>query len=232
VNDLNAIEVDGLHGGAKVSLTDRIKFAFNYTQDTWGGATPRINMPVDRANSDIIAHKVIASASPKIADFSFKIDTNNNILNVDTDPVDGHSIYAKQDTRWVHTLAVASPETRKQGDFKLSYQWDETALDVGGGISVENDYESRFGNLNLHQDFNQKQTTVNLGLSYTNSDTTVALNQLDLTYIDSTFYKDQLDIIDNPLQPGRPKGATLKGNRQDWADHFGCYPNTQSGCFD
>ncbi|NOU23556.1 MAG: DUF3570 domain-containing protein [Methyloglobulus sp.] len=217
VNDLNAIEVDGLHGGAKVSLTDRIKFAFNYTQDTWGGATPRINMPVDGALPG-----TIASASPKIANFRNTIDADNNILNyVDTDPVDGHSIYAKQDTRWVHTLAVASPETRKQGDFKLSYQWDETALDVGGGISVENDYESRFGNLSLRQDFNQKQTSINLGLSYTNSDTTVALSQLDLKYIDSTFYKDQMDIIDDPLIPTRPKSATLKGNRQDWATTLG-----------
>ncbi|NOU44372.1 MAG: DUF3570 domain-containing protein [Methyloglobulus sp.] len=223
VNDLNAIEVEGLHGGAKVSLTDRIKFAFNYTQDTWGGATPRFNTPVDGANSDIITHKILASASPKYNVFSNKIDANNNILNIiDSDPVDGHSIYAKQDTRWVHTLAVASPETRKQGDFKLSYQWDETALDVGGGISVENDYESRFGNLSLRQDFNQKQASVNLGLSYTNSDTTVALSELDLVYIDSSFYKDQLDdIIDNPSNPFRPKGATLKGNRQDWATTLG-----------
>jgi hypothetical protein len=36
----NPIEVDSLHGGAKVSLTDRIKFSFNYLQDTWSGATP------------------------------------------------------------------------------------------------------------------------------------------------------------------------------------------------
>jgi hypothetical protein len=35
VSQLNPIEVEGLHGSGKFSLTDRIKFAFNYTQDTW-----------------------------------------------------------------------------------------------------------------------------------------------------------------------------------------------------
>ncbi len=43
-------------------------------------------------------------------------------------------------------------------------------VDIGGRISVENDYESRFVNLGSSLDFNQKQTTVDLGLSYTHSD--------------------------------------------------------------
>ena len=44
-------------------------------------------------------------------------------------------------------MATASPETRKQGDFKLSYDWDNAAVSVGGGISIEDDYDSRFGNI-------------------------------------------------------------------------------------
>ena len=44
-NALNPIEVETLHGSAKITLTDRIKFAFNYTQDTWGGATPISTAP-------------------------------------------------------------------------------------------------------------------------------------------------------------------------------------------
>ena len=38
--NLNPIEVDSVHGSGRFTLTDRIKFAFNYTQDTWSGATP------------------------------------------------------------------------------------------------------------------------------------------------------------------------------------------------
>ena len=44
--NLNPIEVDGIHGSARVSLTDRIKFSFNYLQDTWSGATPLGTAPV------------------------------------------------------------------------------------------------------------------------------------------------------------------------------------------
>jgi Protein of unknown function (DUF3570) len=79
-------------------------------------------------------------------------------------------------------LSYASPETRKQGGFKLSYQWDRVALDIGGGISVENDYESRFGNVGGHFDFNQKQTTVNWGGSYTNSNTNATLDSDGLLF--------------------------------------------------
>lgn len=42
---LKPIEVDSLHGSAKIALSDRVKFAFNYLQDTWGGATPIASAP-------------------------------------------------------------------------------------------------------------------------------------------------------------------------------------------
>ncbi len=34
-NPSNPIELDSLYGSAKVTLTDRVKFAFNYIRDTW-----------------------------------------------------------------------------------------------------------------------------------------------------------------------------------------------------
>ena len=39
------IEVDSIHGSGRFSLTDRIKFAFNYIEDTWSGATPYSTAP-------------------------------------------------------------------------------------------------------------------------------------------------------------------------------------------
>ena len=39
-SDLNPIMVDTLHGTGGFLLTDRLRFSFGYTQDTWSGATP------------------------------------------------------------------------------------------------------------------------------------------------------------------------------------------------
>jgi hypothetical protein len=44
---LNPIEVASVHGSGRFTLTDRVKFAFNYIQDTWSGATPIGTAPVE-----------------------------------------------------------------------------------------------------------------------------------------------------------------------------------------
>ncbi len=124
-------------------------------------------------------------------------------------------------------MAMASPEVRKQGDFKLSYDWDNAGLSVGGGISVEDDYESRFGNIGGRFDFNQKQTVLNVDLSYTNSDTNAVLDHDDYTlknsYAGKSIYQSQTRRIGqrnyswytaglgNPFrtQPGNQQGQSL-----------------------
>ncbi|MBK8814214.1 MAG: DUF3570 domain-containing protein [Methylococcaceae bacterium] len=111
-------------------------------------------------------------------------------------------------------MATASPETRKQGDFKLSYNWDNAALSVGGGISIEDDYDSRFGNIGGRFDFNQKQTTLNVDLSYTNS-YTHATRDHD-SYVNSTL------VPENQYKEGNVnEGNLFHGTRQDWATHIG-----------
>ena len=213
----NPIEVDTIHGGAKITLADRIKFAFNYTQDTWGGATPVTTAPlVAQSNQVFNSGGTVAGASPLIVIPAVFVDKNNfnPVQYVGTDPNTGIQTYVKN-TQPVHTLSVASPETRKQGDFKLSYEWDEAALDVGGGISVERDYESRFASLGGRLDFNQKLTSLNLGLSYTNSDTNALLDHDALPYIDTFSYDGSGQLQTSPT------GSRLQSNRQDWSTNFG-----------
>jgi Protein of unknown function (DUF3570) len=219
-NVLNPIEVETLHGSARISLTDRVKFAFNYTQDTWGGATPIATAPAAfGGNSQLFSANgdTVVGASPYLQ------GANQVLLDSKLNPVqyvlpfDTTSGLIKTN-QLTHTLASASPETRKQGDFKLSYEWDEAALSLGGGISLEDDYESRFGNIGGRWDLNQKLTTLNLDLSYTNSDTRATLDHDSYPYIDSTAYKlnGQLETLRN-----QPNSNILNGNRQDWATHFG-----------
>ncbi len=215
------IEVDSLHGSAKITLADRIKLSLNYSEDTWSGATPITTAPlVFDANRAILkttgrgknAVTTVVGASPYVQSGQLFVDRNFNPINYNLFGTTKKQMYGAVNKQVVHTMSTASPETRQQGDFKLGYEWDEMALNVGGGISVERDYESRFVNLGSRWDFNQKQTSLNLGLSYTNSSTFAILDHFVTPYIEhNAFFKNYVDI--NP-DSGKNK---LSGQKEDWA---------------
>ncbi len=219
-SQLNPIEVDSLQGSAKIKLADRLKFAFNYTQDTWSGATPISTAPVTRnANRLRVEGDINSGATPLIGDTQGVFDKHLTPMKLST-PGDLGSTVLGKDTRLVHTLSFASPETRKQGDFKLSYEWDKAALDMGGGISIEKDYESRFGNLGGRWDFNQKLTSVSAGVSYTNSHTHAMLDHDAAPYY---FTRGSLNPYDNTVNFATDSSGikTIDGNKEDWATHLG-----------
>ncbi|MDO9162543.1 MAG: DUF3570 domain-containing protein [Methylococcaceae bacterium] len=196
-SNLKPITVDSFSGNGKISLTDRVKLAFNYVQDTWGGATPFATGPIASLGFDSISN-----ASPA-RDWNFGIDRQGNFVNFLTLEVDN---------RTVHAFAIASPETRKQGDFKLSYEGDEMALGIGGGVSEEPDYHSRFVNANGRWDFNQKLTSVNLGLSYTSSDlSTIGLGYFNTIDRTPRAHSTSATSANDPL----------KADREDWAMNLG-----------
>ncbi|NOU21949.1 MAG: DUF3570 domain-containing protein, partial [Methyloglobulus sp.] len=219
----NPIEVDSLHGGARISLTDRVKFAFNYIQDTWGGATPVSTEPFDAAkgNQPLYANNAssgtVVGASPYVQS-PLALDSQFNPLSPtgDIDPNTALPVYKKTNdsNKLTHVMATASPETRKQGDFKLSYDWDEAAVSIGGGISIEDDYESRFGNIGGRFDFNQKRTTLNLDLSYTNSETNATLEHD--AYVQTRYSREE-----NIEKVAATGAQIVHGNRQDWGTHLG-----------
>jgi hypothetical protein len=221
------ITADTIRGSSKTTLTDRVKFAFNYTQDTWSGATPIGTAPAAFGANEVFHAQTggpISGATPLLVRFQPAFDTQGNPMQVTGyDPVSHQRSYTKN-TQLTHTMAYASPETRKQGDFKLKYQWDQAQLDVGGGISIENDYESRFGNLGGRWDFNHKLTSLNAGISYTNSTTKATLDPYAVHWMSYDHYQgaDQnmdTGYIDPNAVEGKP--IILNGNRQDWAPHIG-----------
>ncbi len=210
------IAVNSLLGSSKIRLSDRLKAAFNYTQDSWSGATPIATAPLSFGGNK--EGGVLSGATPYLQ--------NNNVLfDKQLNPVqrDAATGAYNQDTQLVHTLSSASPEIRKQGDFKLSYEWDEATLDAGGGISIENDYESRFGNIGGRWDFNQKLTSLNLGLSYTNSDTNAILDHDATPYIyDAGRGIDSYNATSSSGNVQKQNRNTLlSGNRQDWGTALG-----------
>jgi Protein of unknown function (DUF3570) len=223
-SQFNPIEVDSLQGSAKIKLADRIRFAFNYTQDTWSGATPITTVPVARDGNRLrISDDINSGASPLIGDvpgvFS-KDQTSGQYIPLKTDnPGSADANVIGKDTRLAHTLSYASPETRKQGDFKLSYDWDNASVDIGGGISIENDYESRFGNLAGRWDFNQKLTSVSAGVSYTNSHTHATVDHDAQPYF---FKAGKLNPYNHEVRTEQGTGAgIIDGDKVDWATHLG-----------
>lgn len=208
------IRVDNLSGSVTATLFDRWKFAFNYIQDTWSGATPITTAPNALGGNNYPSRNAnLTGATPLIAGngtLAYDRQFNPYRLNLET----GEYI---KDTRLVHTIATASPETRQQGDFKLGYEWDEAAATLGGGISEEPDYHSAFVNLGGRWDLDQKRTTLNLGLSYTHSDITATLDPDASIYYDYSGYAKQ---IKTSLGPDGTPVRTLEATRQDWTTRF------------
>jgi hypothetical protein len=204
------IRVDSLHGSGGVTLFDRFKFAFDYVQDTWSGATPVATAPRVLGGNRPSSPDGVSGATPLINGDLF-FDSQLNPIRVD--PFTNEEI--GEDRQLVHTLSSASPETRKQGDFKLSYEWDEAALTLGGGTSLERDYESQWVNTSGRWDFNQKLTSLNLGLSYTASDTKALLDPDALPYINTSAFNDQIEILN------ATGDKLLRGERDDWATRLG-----------
>jgi hypothetical protein len=209
---LKPIEVESLQLNGNTTLFDRWKFSASFLQDTWAGATPVATLPLAFKGNDAV--DTMTAASPKISRPNVLVD--RNLTPLLTRP---GNIVIGANRQLVHTMTSASPETRKQGDFKLGYEWNEAAVTVGGGLSQEPDYHSGFFNLGGRWDLNQKRTTVNLGLSYTNSDTMAQLNSSDFwNYLDKVNYQENIKIERSESQGNR---IFLRGNREDWGTQLG-----------
>ena len=217
----NPIEVDSIHGSSRIELTDRIKFAFNFTEDTWSGATPIGSAPEQTTASRVFAsgydkqgQPILTGASPYATGSRAYTDMQGNVYFVKgSDPTTGMPVFAKD--RVAHVMSYASPENRQQGDFNLSYNWDEAMISIGGGISSERDYESRFVNLGGRMDFNQKLTTVDAGLSYTNSTINAILNPDGDNFFKWGDAHQNLITFDENTELN-----SLHGKREDASAHF------------
>ena len=220
------ITVDSLQSGGKIKLTDRIKLAFNFSQDTWAGATPITTAPVARyGNNPVTQSGTVVGASPYIQTIPISFsDGVGGSVEVDTmyfddklrpvklgyDQDNGQLKNLGPDTRLVHTMVSASPEVRKEGSFKLGYEWDEAAATIGGGISSERDYESRFTNLGLRLDFDQKRTTLDIGASYTNSFSHALIIHDTAGFLSDNGFKSQ-------IRSASGVGTFVEGVKEDWA---------------
>ena len=103
------ISADVLHGSGIFSLTDRTKFSFGYTQDTWSGATPITTTPLgtDGGNRPLTINQVIVGASPLI---NSKVLLDHDLNPMGRDPLTKQFTGAV-DPRSVLVMSSASPSS-------------------------------------------------------------------------------------------------------------------------
>jgi hypothetical protein len=231
------ITVDSIHVQGKTLFRDRWRFTANYSEDTWSGATPIATAPAGFGGNNLFIASgnplhsgpnvgdTIAGATPYLQNLKPVFDRNlSPVLDKGLDPNTFSNIYEFGPQQLTHTMTMASPETRKQGDFKVGYEWDEAAVDLGGGLSVENDYESRFVNWGGRLDFNNKLTSLNFSQNYTNSTVSALLDHDALPYLSTIGYqlngKDDNGYIEDFNSPLSGGNAILHGKREDIATHL------------
>lgn len=210
-SNLEPIRADVLHGSGLFSLTDRAEFSFSYTQDIWSGATPiTTSLRAANPNRPILKNTdsgvTVAGASPLINP-QLLLDRDLNPLRQEN----GQQLV--KDPRSVLVLSAASPEVRNQANFRLGYEWDEAAIDASAGFSLENDYQSSFGNLGGRMDFNQKLTSIKFGAGYSSSNINAILDHDAAPYLTKTAFASQIE--------SRGGSEILHGKRQDWTANFG-----------
>ncbi|MBK7474228.1 MAG: DUF3570 domain-containing protein [Betaproteobacteria bacterium] len=210
------IESDSLQQSVWFSLDDRFKGQINYRQDTWSGATPIATAPREWRGNRSPAPDGVSGASPYLvpgSDLFLDAQTRQPLRS------DGFGkLTGGVDTQLAHTLSGASRETRKQVDFSLRREWNETALDLSAGTSIENDYVSRFGGIGGQWDFNQKLTTFNLRMSYSTNRTRATLDHDATPYIFNACGNARCNFVSSTSHiedfPGGKK--VLHGDRRDW----------------
>ena len=168
VSRFDPIDVDYLSLGSTVGLLDRWNLSLDFIQDTWSGATPVASAPQSLFGNRASAPDGVSGATPFIAgDLYF--DGDFQVLQSDL----FGGLTGRKDPGLVHTLSSASPETRKEVDLGVEYEWDDAEISGSGGASVEPDYLSGFARIAARLDFDQKRTRVDLSAGFSQTRSTL-----------------------------------------------------------
>lgn len=208
-SDYEPIRADSLLFDQRITLRDRWNLNLTYMQDTWSGATPVTTAPLVFGGNRPSSPDGVSGATPFIEGDLF-LDSQLQPLKVNR-----FGEVVETDSQLVHTLSQASPETRAQGFFELGYDWGDLELDIGAGLSYEDDYESRFVNTGASWEIDEGNTEFSLVLSFTDSDTNALLDHDAVPYIDTRAFDDQIDISSSSGD------RTLHGDRNDWGAQLG-----------
>lgn len=171
------IHADTLHYRLQTPLGADTSATLDFSQDTWSGATPIATAPLVGQGNRATAADGVSGASPYLYS-ALQLDRELRPLGRD---VSGQ--LTGPDTRVVHTMSSASPETRKQIDAAISRAFGRVTADASAGLSHEDDYNSVFAGMGADISTEDKLATAGLHISYTRSDTDAELDHDAAPYI-------------------------------------------------
>lgn len=208
---LDPISVDVVHGALNAIIAGGLNLHLNYSQDSWSGATPFTTAPLAaNGNRPILRN----SASGLIQSGASPYANNRVLLDANRQPYISHADSSPTaDSRVVHILSSASPEIRQQGDVTLSYEWQDSALEFGTGVSDEPDFYSRFASAAMRFDFRQKTTNLKMGAAFTDNDIHAILDSDVLPYLTKGAYANEIERRDGE--------DILKTSSHEWTWHAG-----------
>ena len=203
--------MDVVHSTLNALISSGLNLHLNYSQDSWSGATPFTTAPLAaNGNRPILRN----SANGLIQSGASPYANNRVLLDANRLPYSNHlGSPATADSRIVHILSSASPEIRQQGDATLSYEWQDSALELGTGVSDEPDFRSRFGSAAMRFDFRQKTTNLKVGMAYTDNEIHAILDSDVVPYLTRSAYANEITRRDGE--------EILKTSSHEWTWHAG-----------
>ncbi len=213
------LQVDTVRASTKLKLSDRLKLGIEFSQDTWSGATPYVTAPEGFTSTTTGASLFVNSTNGSVSSL---------VARGTLTPLD--PVTRKPRPRVLNIITSASAETRNQGRLSLSRDWDESNLELSGGVSDESDYKSISVGVRGRWDFNQKLTSVSAGFGRTRSDVDANLGPAS-EYVDYDLYTNaasgpRIVSVSVPgVTSGTPTEFTqvlkFKGRREDYSANVG-----------
>ena len=201
ISAFEPIQVDLFRVSGGATFSDDLRFDLSFLQDSWSGATPIATAPWELRGNRPTEPDGVSGATPYL-EGSLYFDSDFSVL-----ATDGFgNLTGGTDNRLVHTIASASPETRREIDVSVGRALEQGDVRLGGGVSLEPDYTSIFVDLGGSLDFGAQSTSIALDVGYAHSETDAVFDHDASPYIDSSSYSNLISIDaqgNRRLQAGR-----------------------------
>ncbi len=174
------MEAEVYHGDFIVPINDFFEFSFSYDWDTYVGATPSYSAP--QVMTDVVVAASGEDRKPGLIalDLSATPDAGKARLEAIANGVVGRQVAIAgfegvinrdiTDFNPITLFQVQPRENRDMPIFGAKFYLGDVTIGLSSGVSLEPDFESTFGSINMGWELNNKLTTLSAGYGLTLND--------------------------------------------------------------